>query len=247
MRPTDTPRQMQIIFDVHQYELLELHRRELEDDLDAVSRQVEHFPVADLHVLIEGNARSNDVSVKLTLILPGRTLVTNDHDMILNTAFERCLKSLSHEVEGYKSKMDHEAERQKSEKGTVHKVLPTIDIDLAAVESAVADGDYARFRTAMLPFEDAVEARAGRWVQRFPEYEARIGKDVKMSDVVEQVFLTAFDKYPYRPSGLPLGEWLDELIDGAVKELMTRTDEVLENINLNRTALSAEVPGRKSV
>ena len=224
---------------MHQYELSDATRRDMEEDLDALARQVENFPVADLHVLVEGNARSNDVSAKLTLILPGSTLVTNDHDVVLTTAFERCLKSLLHEVEGYKSRLDNEAERQKVEKGTLHKVLPTTDIDLAAVESAVADGDYARFRNAMLPYEEAVDGRAGRWVQRFPKYEARIGKDIKMSDVVEEIFLTAFDEYPRRPSGIPLGEWLDELIDRSVKELMTRTDQELENINLNRTALAA--------
>jgi ribosome-associated translation inhibitor RaiA len=242
MRPTVTPHQMQVIFDVHQFDLPDRVRQELEENLDGLSRQVEHFPVADLHVLIEGNARTNEVSVKLTLILPGSTLVANDHDPVLTAAFERCLNSLSHSVEGYKARLDNEAERQKIEKGTVHEVLPTTDIDLPAVEAAIAAGDYVRFRLAMLPFEDAVEARAGRWVQRFPKYEARIGRDLKMSDVVEEVFLMAFDQYPARPEGVPLGEWLDRLIDPAVKALMTRTDEELENINLSRAAQAAQAP-----
>jgi ribosome-associated translation inhibitor RaiA len=245
MQPSVTPRQMQTIFDVHQFELPDRVRRELEEDLDGLTRQVEHFPVADLHVLIEGNARSNDVSIKLTLILPGTTLVANDHDPILTAAFERCLGSLSHSVEGYKAKLDNESERQKVEKGTAHEMLPTTEIDLAAVEEAVADGDYARFRSALLPFEDAVEGRAGRWVQRFPDYEARIGRDIKMADVVEEVFLLAFDQYADRPEGVPMGEWLERLIDPAVKALMTRTDEELENINLTRTALAAQTPPRK--
>jgi len=240
MQPSVTPRQMQTIFDVHQFELPDRVRQELEEDLDGLTRQVEHFPVADLHVLIEGNARSNDVSIKLTLILPGTTLVANDHDPILTAAFERCLGSLSHSVEGYKAKLDNASERQKVEKGTAREMLPTADIDLVSVEAAVAEGDYARFRSALLPFEDVVEARAGRWVQRFPEYEVRIGRDIKMADVVEEVFLMSFDQYPARPEGVPMGEWLERLIDPAVKALMTRTDEELENINLTRTALAAQ-------
>ena len=240
MQPIATPRQMQSIFDIHQYDLPDTVRQELEDDLVGLTRQVEHFPVADLHVLIEGNARSNDVSVKLTLILPGSTLVANDHDQALSAAFERCLSSLSHSVEGYKARLDNEEERQKTEKGTVHDVLPTTDIDLSGLEAAVAAGDYFRFRNVLLPFEDAVQARAGRWVQRFPEYEARIGRDVKMSDVVEEVFLTAFDEYSARPDGVPLGEWLAGQIAPAVKALMTRTEEELETINLTRTALAAQ-------
>ena len=83
MQPTVSPRQMQSIFDVHQYDLSEAERGRLEDSLDALTRMVDNFPVADLHIMIEGNARSNDVSVKLTLILPGNTLVTNDRDSVL--------------------------------------------------------------------------------------------------------------------------------------------------------------------
>ena len=29
-----------------------------------------------------------------------------------------------------------------------------------------------------------------------------------MSDVTEEIFLTAFDQYPSRPEGLHLSEWL---------------------------------------
>src|SRR5262249_15470085 len=161
---------------------------------------------------------------KLTLILPGSTLVATDHDQVLSAAFERCLGSMSHSVEGYKARLDNEEERQKTEKGTVHDLLPTTDIDLAAVESAVTAGDYGRFRNMMLPFEDAVQARVGRWVQRFPQYEARIGKDIKVSDMVEEVFLMAFDAYLTRPDGVPLSDWLARLIAPAVKALMTQTD-----------------------
>jgi ribosome-associated translation inhibitor RaiA len=242
MQPTVTPRQMQTIFDVHQYTLADAERRMLEGDLDGLTRQVQNFPVADLHVMIEGNARSNDVSVKLTLILPGQTLVTNDHDRALTAAFERALGALSHSVEAYKAKLDGQTERQKAEKGTQHPIRPTTDIDQSAVDEAVAAGDYARFRMVLLPFEDAVQARAGRWVQRFPEYEARIGKDVKLSDVTEEIFLTAFDQYGARPEGVPLGDWLERVIDPAVKALMTRTAEEMENINLARTALNATHP-----
>ena len=242
MQPTDSPRQMQTIFDVHQYNLSEAERARLEDNLDGLTRMVEHFPVADLHIMIEGNARSNGVSVKLSLILPGNTLVTNDRDPVLSAAFERCLNAISDLVQGYKAKLDGQDERNKLEKGTTHDLRPTRDIDLSAVDRAVAAGDYAAFRAALLPFEDPVQARGGRWVQRFPEYEARIGKDVKLSDVTEEIFLIAFDRYESRPEGLHLSEWLGGLVDPAVRALMTRTAEEKENINMARTALNATQP-----
>lgn len=242
MQPTVSPRQMQTIFDVHQYELSDGERSRLEDNLDGLTRMVESFPVADLHVMIEGNARSNDVSVKLTLILPGNTLVTNDRDAVLSVAFDRCLSALTGLVQGYKAKLDGQDERNKLEKGTAHDLRPTRDIDLGAVDGAVAAGDYAAFRNAMLPFEDPVQARAGRWVQRYPEFEARIGKDVKLSDVTEEIFLTAFDQYNTRPEGLHLSEWLANLIDPSVKALMTNTTAEKENINLARSALNVTQP-----
>lgn len=242
MQPAVTPRQMQAIFDVHQYDLSDGERRRLEDSLDALTRMVANFPVADLHVMIEGNARSNDASVKLTLILPGNTLVTNDRDSALTVAFDRCLTALTEAVERYKARLDGHDERNKAEKGTAHDLRPTRDLDLGAVDRAVTAGDYAAFRNAMLPFEDAVQARAGRWVQRFPDYEARIGKDVKMSDVTEEIFLTAFDQYNTRPDGLHLSEWLENLIDPSVKALMTNTAEEKENINLARSALNVTQP-----
>ena len=242
MQPIVSPRQMQTIFDVHQYELSDGERRRLEDSLDALTRMVENFPVADLHIMIEGNARSNDVSVKLTLILPGNTLVTNDRDAVLSVAFDRCLTALTDAVERYKARLDGHDERNKAEKGTTHDLRVTRNLDLATVDRAVAAGDYAAFRNAMLPFEDAVQARAGRWVQRFPEYEARIGKDVKMSDVTEEIFLTAFDQYNTRPEGLHMGEWLENLIDPSVKALMTNTADEMDNINQARSALNATQP-----
>jgi ribosome-associated translation inhibitor RaiA len=242
MQPIVSPRRMQTIFDVHQYNLFAAERSRLEDSLDGLTRMVENFPVADLHVMIEGNARSNDVSVKLTLILPGNTLVTIDRDAVLTVAFDCCLSALTDLVQAYKDKLGGHDERNKLEKGTTHGMSPTRDIDLSAVDRAITAGDYAAFRAALLPFEDTIQARAGRWVQRFPQFEARLGKDVKLSDVTEEIFLTAFDQYERRPEGLHLSEWLVNLIDPAIKALMTRTAEEKENINLARSALNATQP-----
>jgi hypothetical protein len=63
-----------------------------------------------------------------------------------------------------------------------------------------------------------------------------------MSDVTEEIFLTAFDEYEARPEGLHLSEWLENLIDPAVKALMTRTAAEKENINLARSAMNATQP-----
>src|SRR5262245_39644630 len=113
MKPRQARPGLRAVFDVHQYRLSSAEEELLRGHLDGLARQVEHFPVADLHVLVEGNARSNAVSVKLTLVLPGTTLVVNDHDGVPQPAFERCLDSLLDCLRAYKERLGNVPERQK--------------------------------------------------------------------------------------------------------------------------------------
>src|SRR5262249_25032556 len=152
----------------------------LSTDLDSLRRQVAHFPIADLHVLIEYNSRNNDYSVKLSLILPGATLVSNDHDTQIHPAFERCLSSLEENVRAYKDQLGQMPERQREEKHTVQHVEPTVLPDPRAIVAAVRNQDYNAFRSATLPYEEPVRKRIGRWVERYPEVQARIDRDLKI-------------------------------------------------------------------
>lgn len=242
MHTPATERQLQVLFDVHQYPLAAAEQQHLHDGLEGLARQVAHFPVADLHIMIEGNARSNDVAVKLTLLLPGTTLVTNDHDQALHAAFERALNSLLHSLQGYKDRLGQVAERQKTEKGTHQALHAEGSLDAQALQQAVDAGDFVAFHNALLSYEEGLRKRVGRWIQRFPEFEAQIGRGLEIADVVEDVFLMAFEGYAQRPLDLPFGTWLENLIDPAVKALRTNRDDELENIRLAQTALTA-VPG----
>src|SRR5947207_656222 len=82
-------------------------------------------------------------------------------------------------------------------------------------------------------FQDG-PAAVGRWVERDPATDAAIGTRFTIADVVEEVFLTAFETYDDRPQGLRFGDWLDSLIDPAVKELLRHPEE-LESVSLART------------
>jgi ribosome-associated translation inhibitor RaiA len=237
-------RGLRVHIDTHHCQLAAAESDKLDSDLESLRRQVEHFPAADLHVLIEHNARSNDYSVKLSLILPGATLVGNDHETAWHPAFERVLSGLEENVRAYKDRLGNVPERQKHEKGTHQEVEASQGPDRAALEAAVRGGDYTAFRMATFPYEEAVRKRAGRWVERFPEVQARIGRGLEIADVVEEVFLTAFEQHDGRPAGLRFGDWLESLIDPAVKAIQANPDEELENINLARSARAAEAgPG----
>jgi hypothetical protein len=124
------------------------------------------------------------------------------------------------------------------EKGTVLEVQPLSEPDFAAMDGAAEAGDYDAFRTAALPYEDSVRRRAGRWVERVPEASAQMGRDLDVGDIVEAVFLDAFEKYRDRPREVRFGDWLDGLIDPAVKRLHADGD-YLDNVRLARTARAA--------
>ncbi len=243
MKPTDRRNDFPIQIDAHRYTVSPAENDKIREGAGSLRRQVEHFPIANLHVLIERNARSNDYTVKTDLFLNNETLVCSDHDALPYTAYERCLQSLSAEVERYKARLGQDAERQKTEKATRQTVRPTASPDMAVIEAAVRDRDYAAFRTATFVYEEPVRKRAGRWVERYPEADAQIGKRLKIADIVEEVFLNAFENYDRRPEGVRLGDWLENLIDPAVKELLRRPDEELENIALARAARAAEQGG----
>lgn len=236
---TTTSRKLRLLFDVHQLTLSGAEEELLRDRLESLARQVDNFPVADLHVLIEGNARSNDVSVKLTLVLPGKTLVASDHDVIPEPAFERALNSLLESLHEYKGRLGKVPERQKAEKGTRQELHATAVVDAAAVEAAVQAGDYLAFRTATFALEEGLSRRIGRWVQRYPEIETRIGRDLRLEDIVEETFLLAFESYKYRPRDLPFGTWLENLVDSAIKVIKTKGEEELQNIRRAQSAREA--------
>ena len=90
-----------------------------------------------------------------------------------------------------------------------------------------------------LPYEEGVRKLVGRWVQRYPQFEADLGAGAKIADVVEDVFLLAFEGYQQRPMDVPLGTWLQGLIDPALKALQQNPDAELENIEMARSARAA--------
>src|SRR5947207_3258387 len=106
MKQAQQSEKVRVLFDAHQYRLSEQEMGQMRQQLDSLLRQVEAFPLADVHVLVEYNTRSNDFSVKITLRLPGETLVGNDHDSFLLAAFDRCLIGLEENVRAYKDRLD---------------------------------------------------------------------------------------------------------------------------------------------
>jgi ribosome-associated translation inhibitor RaiA len=218
----------------------------METMLSPLGDMVRNFPVSKLHVLVSRRHRTADYVVRTSLILTGETLVSSDHHVLAPTAFEHCINNLVREIQRYKDRLGSVPEQAKHREGTRHELVPTIPPDPAAIEAAVGDGDYVAFRAATAGYEEPVTVLVGRWVERYPDVAARLGRDVNIGDLVEDVFLIAFEEYPYRPKDIRLGEWLGRHIDTAIRAMADHPEDELENINMVRLARLAET-GREII
>jgi hypothetical protein len=207
--------------------------------LEPVGEAVQGLPSSELFVQVHRHPRQ-DYHVKARLKVPGRTLVSGDCDPFLDSAFQRCVRKLTRKVCDY---------AQNPERGAVNTAekLTAIERDVMMPEERDAGplghsyraGDYRGFRTGLSSYEDWVRKRVGRWLQRYPQAETRVGDGLRIGDVVEEVFLNAFERFGQRPVDVPFNQWLDGLIDPSVKVILRHPDEEGENARLARTLRDA--------
>ncbi len=207
----------------------------MEESLDTLRKLVERFPVSNLYITVIHHERSADYHVKTSLALTGKTLFTGDRDDDALPAFDRCVRKLVQKVRAYRAKMEQDEELAKQAAGTHQMVAPTSEFDLEQIEQAVQEMDYPRFRQSLLAFETPLRERIGRWLQRYPELESRLGGDLEIADVVEEVFLNAFEQFPNRSSAVPPGDWLESLIDPSVQAILQSPDEEFAAISFARS------------
>jgi len=232
---SDTSYNLRIELDTNNCELTPTQIEHFEQGLAPLRKPVEKFPVSDLYITVTYQPRSNAYRVNTALVLTGRTLAAGDIDQYAYPAFERCIRKLARRVETYEADLADVEERKKHQKGTHHDVFPETPPDVELLEKAVAEQDYVAFRNAMTVYEEPLRKRIGRWVQRYPAIEQRIGEDLNLNDMVEEVFLNALERWDKRPDEVPLGEWLEQLIDPSVRLLAEHPAEELENIDFARS------------
>ena len=214
-------------------------RTRMQADLASLAEAVHDFPVSDLRLKVNYHPRRQDYHVEANLRLPGATLFTGDWDPYLDVAFRRCVRKLVRKVEAYRENPDRDAQERAERRVALDRdvVAPEDPAD-GPLGAAARAGDYRAFRTALSGYEEWLRKRVGRWVQRFPEAEARVGGDLRLGDLVEEVYLNAFERYTQRPTAVSLSEWLDGLIDPSLKALLRHPDEARENASLARTLRS---------
>jgi ribosome-associated translation inhibitor RaiA len=235
MRFSDESYGLRIELDTKHFECTPEQIDYLEAKLDLLRKVTEQFPVSDLYITLAFHGRSNQYRITTALVLPGRTLATGDVSEVMEAGYDRCIRKLVKRVEAYKAALGQAPQQSKEAQGTRQEVVPTHELDAAAISAAVEEGDYQAFRKALAPYEDRLNDRIGRYVQRYPDIEARVGEAFTIGDLVEEVFLNAFEHFEHRPDKVRLGEWLEGLIAPSVKLVAEHPAKELENISFART------------
>ena len=211
-------------------------KERLQRAIAAVGDSLDGLPGSALGIDVIYHPRSQAYHAEFKLSLPGRTFFTGEEDPYLDSALQRGLQELTREVLAYRKHPDREAVQAAARRAALDdRVVAPEDPDAGPLAEAVRAGDYRRFRNALAGYEEWLRKRVGRWVQRYPEAQARVGGDLLLGDVVEDVYLNAFERFTRRPTAVPLSEWLDGLIDPSLKALMRRPDEEAEAASLART------------
>ncbi len=237
MTYSDESYNLRIELDTKGCELSASEIEDMERDLHTLRNLVEDFPVSDLHVQVVHHKRSNDYHVKTSLRLSGRTLFTGERHVKVHPAFESCIGKLTKKISAYKDEMRVGSEAAKKAEGTRLDIQPSDAIDVDSLNAAVEQDNYPAFRRAIDVFEESLNRRIGRWLEKYPEARARLGETITVSDIVEEVFLNAFDRFASRSHSVSPGKWLEALIDPSIQALIQAPDEEFARISFSRSAV----------
>jgi len=209
----------------------------MERSLAPLHDAVRDFPSSDLRLTVIHHSQKDAYHVEARLKLPGKTLFSSEEDAYLDSAFQRCVAHLRAEVESYARQPDRQAVAATDRRRDLSReiVMPQ-DPDTGPLARAVTAGDYHAFRTGLSGYEEWLRGRVGRWIQRYPEAEDQLRRsEAFIGDVLEQVYLHAFEQFTARPTDIRLSEWLDKLIDPALKDVLRDPAVTSQEASLART------------
>lgn len=238
---SDDRYQLQVQYDTRQFTLTEEMTDRLERELNGLANVVKDFPSPQLHVEIVRHPRSEDFHVKMALKLTRpQVFFTGDRDEQVYSAFKRCARKLVAKAAAYKHEMTEKPPGVNPDPRDGRHVMAAAAPELAAMDEAAENGDYAAFRSASAMYENALGRRIGRWIERYPDAAALLGESIFISEIVEEVFLNAFEQWDRRPAPPQgLGEWLEELIDPAIQALLADPETERENLSYVRSLMGS--------
>jgi hypothetical protein len=235
MYHTHQQRMLRVNIETKECELPRDELPRIEEPINQIADAIGDMPGA-MELTIVRHPRTSRFHVEAALALPRRTLFTGDWDPYLDIALSRSLRKLTRKAEAYTSEPDRaDDERAQRIDQMGRDVVAPENPDMGTLGQAATEGDYHRFREILAAWEDWLRLRIGRWLQRYPDAEAEVGRRVKIGDLVEEVMLNAFEHFTERSNDVPLHEWLDSLIDPSLMTFCQHPVEERANISFART------------
>jgi len=236
MQYTDERHHLRVSFDAKGYDFSPDDLARLEAAVSPLAEVVDGRGVSELAVTAVFHSRSNTFRTEARLKTPGHAARTAERHPDLREGFRRCVSKLARRLETAKASKDGQAAVTAERRAALDRdvVAPEDPAD-GPLGALVRAGDYKGFRTAMSGYEEWLRKRVGRWVQRYPEAERQIGEGLLIGDLIEEVFLSAFENFIHRPTDVRLSEWLDHLIDPSLKLLLRDGGDEREAISFART------------
>ncbi len=217
-------------------------RSRLQTALEALAGVVEDFPDPVLWVDVIYHPNSALYHVESKLKLPSRSLFASEKDPYLDCALQDSIQSMIRKANAYREHPVREAVAEAERRDFLDReIVAPEDPDAGPAGQAAEAGDYRTFRITLVGYEDWLHKRAGRLVQRIPEAQARLGKEIHLGDIVEDVYLNAFEHFTRRPTEVPLSAWLEGLIEPSIRALLRHPDEESEAASLARTVRETPV------
>jgi hypothetical protein len=211
-------------------------RARLQRFLDPLEDAAADFPEASLWINVVYHPQRDEYHAEMKLKVPGRTLFSGAYDRYLDSALQRGIERLLRKLQIYREHPDRGAkESAEREAGGERVIVAPQDPDVGPIADAAQAGDYRAFRMGLIGYEEWLRKRVGRWIERYPEAQARVGDELLIGDLVEEVYLNAFEKFAQRPTDIRLSEWLDGLIDPSLRELLRHPEREHEAASFART------------
>lgn len=230
MRYQDPKNHLEFELNARNFEIPPDERLRMQDSIERIADELKGL-ASKLWITIHHHPKNPaPYHVEAKLKLPQETFKTGDWDSYLDAAFQRCARKLIRKIERSRDETGtvNQTERPGALPGT--EVAAPEDPQESVLAQAVEADDYRTFRRALTGHEEWLRDRVGRWVQRFPAVDLEIGKGVTIADLVEEVYLNAFERYAERPQGQPVTPWLSDLVDPSIKLFVRHPDEEQENV-----------------
>ena len=228
-------RRLDVDVDVQQFDMPDDERTRLQEDVARLADELLEFTASHLKLSIVYHPKQAEYHAQAWLKLPDKRFIAGRYSPWLDYSLMRCLAKLRRHVESYKEEAGPDATRQSPQRsGPNGAFVPSPEHIAEALDKAVQWQDYRLFRRALAGYEDWLRAHVASWVGRYPQMTRLLGESIDLDDIVEEVFLMAFEQFPHRPKEQTISEWIRKLIDPAVQAMWRSPDE-REAADLART------------